>query len=266
LGLFAVIPQSPEADSPPEAELKIDARPLYVRAQEALSALLETGAYLPGEQLPPEPELAQKLGISRSTLREAMRAFEERGWIIRRQGIGTFVNKLSPLIIESGLETLESVDTLVRRRGMPIRTSDLRVEKEAASPKLAHVLDIDEGTLVTVVTRTKVAAGQLVAYMVDKLPASIVSVEDMRTGFQGSVLDYLLKRGDLALTHARADILPVQAARDHAALLKVDPGTVLLLLEEILYTTSGQIIGFSRNYFVPEFFKFHVVRRVQPKT
>ncbi len=261
------MPPSPEADSPPpEPKLRLDARPLYVRAQEALSALLESGAYQPGEQLPPEPELAQKLGISRSTLREAMRAFEERGWIIRRQGIGTFVNKLSPLIIESGLETLESVDTLARRRGMTIRTRDLHVGEKAASSELADVLEIDEGALMTVVTRTKVAAGQLVAYMVDTLPASIVSAEDMRTGFQGSVLDYLLKRGDLDLRHARADILPVPAARDQAAHLKVDPGTVLLLLEETLYTASGQIIGFSRNYFVPEFFKFHVVRRIQPNS
>jgi DNA-binding GntR family transcriptional regulator len=41
---------------------------------------------------------------------------------------------------------------------------------------------------------------------------------------------------------------------------------VLLLLEETLYAANGQIIDFSRNYFVPEFFKFHVVRRVPRKT
>lgn len=259
-------PSSSQTDSPMGTKLRLDTRPLYVRAEEALIALLESGAYQPGDQLPPELELAQQLGISRSTLREAMRTFEERGLIIRRQGVGTFVNQTFPLMIESGLETLESVDTLVHRRGMTIQTRDLQIEERPASRDLARLLGVASHTPLTVVTRTKVAAGQPVAYMMDALPASIVGVDDIRAGFQGSVLDYLLTRDDLTLVHARADILPVPADEDQAAHLGLAPGTVLLLLEETLYTVTGEIVGFSRNYFVPEFFKFHVIRRVQRKT
>jgi GntR family transcriptional regulator len=244
-------------------KLRLDNRPLYVRAEEALVALLESDTYQPGDQLPPEPELAQQLGISRSTLREAMRTFEERGLITRRQGVGTFVTQPSFLVIDSGLETLESVDTLVRRRGITIQTRDLHIEEKPAFPTLANSLEVDDETPLTIVTRTKVAAGKPVAYMVDALPAAIVSVEDMQAGFRGSVLDYLLERSDLTVGHARADILPVCADEDQAALLDIQPGTVLLLLEETLYSASGEIVGFSRNYFVPEFFKFHVVRRVK---
>jgi GntR family transcriptional regulator len=257
---------SSQTDRPTGNKLRLDARPLYVRAEEALFALLESGTYQPGDQLPPEPELAQQLGISRSTLREAMRAFEERDLITRRQGVGTFVNQPPPLLIESGLETLESVDTLVRRRGISIQTKDLQIEEKAGSPDLAASLEVDPGTPLTLVTRSKVAAGRPVAYMVDALPASVVSVQDMQAGFQGSVLDYLLTREDLALTHVRADILPVRADQLQAARLNLESGTVLLLLEETLYTTTGDVIGFSRNYFIPGFFKFHVVRRVQRKT
>jgi GntR family transcriptional regulator len=247
-------------------KLRLDNRPLYIRAEEALMALLAGGAYQPGDQLPPEPELAQQLGISRSTLREAIRTFEERGLITRRQGVGTFVVRSSPLIIESGLEILESVDTLVRRRGIAIQTRNLEIQSKPASRDLARLFGVPEGAALTVVTRTKVAAGQPVAHMIDALPASVVSVEDIRSGFQGSVLDYLRTRGDLALAHARADILPVLADDDQSSHLSLEPGTVLLLLEETLYTLTGEIIGFSRNYFVPEFFKFHVVRRIQRAT
>ena len=259
-------PLSSEIDPPSENKLRLDNRPLYIRAEEALFALLKSGTYQAGDQLPPEPELAQQLGISRSTLREAMRTFEERGLITRRQGVGTFVSQSFSLIIESGLETLESVDTLVRRRGMTIQTRDLQIEEKPASQAQGYVLDVAEGTPLTVVTRTKVAASQPVAYMVDTLPASIVSVEDMRAGFHGSVFDYLLTRADLTLAHARADIVPVCADERQSARLDLEPGAVLLLLEETLHTVNGEIIGFSRNYFVPEFFKFHVVRRIQRKT
>ena len=166
--------------SPTGTGPKLDNRPLYVRAEEALVALLESGDYQPGDQLPPEPELAQQLGISRSTLREVMRTFEERDLIIRRQGVGTFVNHASPLIIEGGLETLESVDTLVRRRGMTIQTRDLEIQETPAPRDLAASLGLAEGASITVVTRTKVAARRPVAYMLDALPASVVSAEDMR--------------------------------------------------------------------------------------
>jgi GntR family transcriptional regulator len=145
---------------------------------------------------------------------------------------------------------------------MTIQTRDLQIQEDPANRDLAASLGVAPGTPLTVVTRTKAATGRPVAYMLDALPASVVSVEAMRAGFQGSVLDYLLARDDLALAHARADILPVRADESQSARLDLEPGTGLLLLEETLYATGGEIIGFSRNYFVPEFFKFHVVRRV----
>ena len=61
----------------------------YRRTAEALAELLDRSQ--PGEALPSEPKLAEQLGVSRATLRDAMRAFQERGLIVRRQGVGTYV-------------------------------------------------------------------------------------------------------------------------------------------------------------------------------
>ena len=68
----------------------------------------------PGQRLPSEPALAEKLGVSRATLREAMRTFETQGLLRRRQGVGTFVVRPSQ-VIESGLEVLESIERLSAR-------------------------------------------------------------------------------------------------------------------------------------------------------
>jgi len=64
-------------------------RPLYLRIIDELTELID--ALEPGDFLPSEPKLAKQLGVSRATLREAMRVFEGRGLIIRRQGVGTLV-------------------------------------------------------------------------------------------------------------------------------------------------------------------------------
>ncbi len=77
----------------------------FQRLQQELAILIaETPA---GERLLSEPELANKLGVSRATLREAMRTFEGQGLIRRRQGVGTFVVGHSQ-VLDSGLEVLAS--------------------------------------------------------------------------------------------------------------------------------------------------------------
>ncbi|MHB8818414.1 MAG: GntR family transcriptional regulator, partial [Bellilinea sp.] len=81
----------------------------YQRLQIELAELIEKTP--PGERLLSEPMLAQQLHVSRATLREAMRAFEGQGLIRRRQGIGTFVVGRAT-VIESGLEVLQSIETM----------------------------------------------------------------------------------------------------------------------------------------------------------
>ena len=76
------------------------------RLHENLRNLIESTE--PGDRLPSEPKLAKQMGVSRATLREAMRIFENQGIIHRRQGVGTFVVPPSQ-VIETGLEVLESI-------------------------------------------------------------------------------------------------------------------------------------------------------------
>jgi len=76
----------------------------FQRLQADLAALIERTPA--GARLISEPDLAKQLGVSRATLREAMRTFETQGLIRRRQGAGTFVVGKVP-VIDAGLEVLD---------------------------------------------------------------------------------------------------------------------------------------------------------------
>lgn len=66
--------------------------PKYLCLHQAISDSVERGGLVPGEQLPPEDRLAEKLGLSIGTVRKAMQTLSDDGLLTRRQGTGTFVS------------------------------------------------------------------------------------------------------------------------------------------------------------------------------
>src|SRR5512143_4161322 len=110
----------------------------FRRLQAALANLIGS---LPAEsRLPSEPELARRMGVSRATLREAMRSFEGQGLIRRRQGVGTFVVAKVP-VIDTGLEVLESIDTIAQRINMPVNMGELQVKTVPADAEQSEALN-----------------------------------------------------------------------------------------------------------------------------
>ena len=215
----------------------------------------------PGDRLPSEPVLAHQLGVSRATLREAMRTFETQGMIHRRQGAGTFVVHPSQ-VIASGLEVLESIETLARRIELPVAMGELRTENRPATPEEAKVLGLEPGAGILCLTRPILVEGHPVAYLVDILLEDLFSSEELKQGFTGSVLDLLLKRGSPPLGTSRCDINAVTATTDIARAMRIQRGDVLLRFEACLYSTDGRVIDYSFSYFLPGYFRFHVVRRI----
>jgi len=214
-----------------------------------------------GEKLPSEPELARQLGVSRATLREAMRTFETQGLIHRRQGSGTYVARPSQ-VIESGLEVLESIETLAKRINLPVALGEMHSEEQIATPEEAAILGLEPGEALMQVTRVILAEGQPAAYLIDILPKNVLNLNDLQEGFTGSILDLLLRLKTLHLSSSRCEINAVTASPEVARALGIQKGDVLLRFIAYLYTATGQVVDHSYSYFLPGYFNFHVVRRV----
>src|SRR5688572_12446652 len=230
----------------------------FQRLQADLAALI--GRTPAGARLISEPELAKQLGVSRATLREAMRTFETQGLIRRRQGAGTFVVGKVP-VMDAGLEILESLETMARRRNLEITVSDLTVEQVDANEDESTGLGVEPGTCLTRVRRVMRADTRPVAYLIDLLPEMVLRINDVPQGFNGSVLDFLIERSD-HLRISRAAISATNATADVAKALEIQRGDVLLRFISQLYTADGRIVDYSTSYFIPGYFNFHVNRHV----
>lgn len=230
----------------------------FQRLQNDLAKLI--GKTPAGQRLISEPELAKQLGVSRATLREAMRTFETQGVIRRRQGSGTYVVGKVP-VIDAGLERLESIERMARRMNLEITVSDLFVEQAEADKDMAANLRVEAGTRLTRVRRVIRADRRPAAYLVDVLPESILASGDLPSKFSGSVLDFLLARGD-KLGNSRAVISATNAHADVAKPLEIQRDDVLLKFESQLFDLKNNIVDYSLSYFIPGYFHFHVNRRV----
>lgn len=230
----------------------------FQRLQAELAALISSSSG--GQRLPSEPALARQLGVSRATLREAMRTFEAQGLIRRRQGAGTFVVGQRS-VLESGLEVLESVESMAARLGLKVTISDLDVEHVRADQAHAEGLDVPLGSPLIRIRRVVLADGRPVAFLVDTLPEGIVKDEELPASFHGSVLDFLLARGE-GVSTSRARISAIGAPPEVAKALEIQRGDVLLHFNSQVYDTAGTVITFSFSYFIPGYFNFHIVRRI----
>lgn len=231
----------------------------YQRLQNELTDLIaETPT---GSKLPSEPELANKLGASRATLREAMRTFESQGLLRRQQGLGTFVVKPTH-VIESGLEVLESIETQAEKIGVNVTMGHLNVSHIKSNEKHAQKLTIEEGKPLVEIRRVILSEGSPIAYLIDILPDDILSPEILSTKFTGSVLDLLIHLGEPTPSISKTEISAVHAQSKVAKALNIQRGDTLLLLSGLLFDIEGKPIDISYSYFLPGYFRLHIIRKI----
>jgi len=234
-------------------------RTLSQRLHDELAEMIS--AANPGDQLPTEPDLAKQLGVSRATLREAMRTFETQGFLLRRQGVGTFVMRPTQ-VLETGLEVLESLDTIAQRKGLQVSPKKLSLERRPATEEECSILARKPGCMVISVARVIMSEDRPVAYLVDILPEEILAPDEIDEDFSGSVLDLLIERGSPPLVNSHCEIAAVAADSTTSRALQIQRGDAILKLDSKLFAQDGGVVDCTLSYFLPGYFRFHVVREL----
>jgi GntR family transcriptional regulator len=165
-------------------------------------------------------------------------------------------------VIETGLEVLESILTQAKRKDLPIRVGPTSLIERPATENEVELLNIKPGSSVLQISWVMETPDRPVAYLVDVLPAGVLSLKEARQNFNGSVLDLLMNSPSLNLTTSRTELGAVAAPPEIAKSLGIQRGDVVLCFEATLYTAEGRVVDYSHSYYLPGYFRFHVVRRV----
>ena len=241
--------------------VKTRARPRSVSVRDQITERIDRGLLAAGTRLPSEPALATELGVSRATLREALRTLEGEGLVRRMWGSGTYVAQGSR--VANSLEMNFGVTEAIRAAGMRAGTEQGRHWFEPASASEAAQLNLQPGQDVLVVERVRTADGKPVVLSRDILPAHFVAehagVADQM--LQRSMYEVLERDLGLVIHHGVASFRPVRADVTVARRLAIPRGELLLAIWQVDYSEDDVAIVSSHEYHLADAFDFTVHRR-----
>ncbi|MFP3322022.1 GntR family transcriptional regulator [Planococcus sp. SIMBA_160] len=238
--------------------IKSDHRALYLQVIDRMKQDIASGVYKEKEKLPSEFELSKSLGVSRATLREALRLLEEDNVIVRRHGVGTFVN--SKPVFSSGIEELTSVSDMIRQAGMEPGVVYLSTSESICSEEDVNRFHCNPDDSVISIERVRTANGEPVVYCIDKVP-SVYMPEGFLGRKESSIFSALEESGDIRISYAVTFIDPTGYHEEASPILECDPETALLVLKQHHYDENDRLVLYSKNYFRADKFSFHVVRK-----
>jgi GntR family transcriptional regulator len=243
--------------SPPQVTRLTTGTDLPTRLATDLRDRLARNEWVAGDKLPTESELCEQYGVSRATVRQALRTLGSDGLITVRQGRGSFVSENA--MIRAGMQDLKSITSTIEEMGhKPGMEYHHRVIRAATEDDI-EMFQLQPGDEVVDIRRRILADDIVVAYSYDVLPRWAFPADFVASDLTGSVFGTLAATGgpvpDWGLAHVHA-VQSSEVAWDD----KDGTTQLFVLLDQLQYDTNSRPFMHTRSYFVEGRFDFTVVR------
>jgi GntR family transcriptional regulator len=220
---------------------------LVEEARRRLLDLISAGALRAGDRLGTERELAVRLSVSRSTLRQVLAVLAQSGIIRRVPGRagGTFVAHGK---VDRDLSVIVGLPEYLRRQGFQAGTQVLSATIAGADAVTAAGLSVPAGSLVLDITRIRLADAIPLSLERARFPADLFpGLLELPLG--GSIYDLLDEHYGVRPEEVVEHLEVAGASADQAALLGVPPGAPLLAITRTSATSGGPAFEFSSDLF-----------------
>ena len=243
----------PETGSVPDVALdRSSPVPLYYQVASRLQELIESGELAVGSKLPNEVDLAERLGVSRPTMRHAINYLVERGMLTRKRGVGTQIVHRK---VRRPVELSSLYDDLVNSGQQPrteIRSFDIR----PAPDHVAEALGVPEGTEVSWFERLRYAGGEPLAIMQNAVPVDVLTLTEADLEKRGL---YELLRAAGHIPRMANQVVGARAATAAEARLLGDPrGAPMLTMTRTAWDAAGRAVEFGSHLYRASRYSFEI--------
>nr|WP_281180680.1 GntR family transcriptional regulator [Alicyclobacillus kakegawensis] len=217
---------------------------------------IKSGKLVRGDRVPTEEQLGEMFQVSRMTARRALNDLAREGWIVRRQGIGSFVSEPA---IQRNLASLTTLTEELQQMGYTrLNSRVLSWNKLRAPTPIAKIFNISVQAPVLRIERVRYTgdvpiAFQILWFMFE--PTWGLTRADLEGG---SLYEILERRTGMAVEWAQQRIDAVSAVASHAKWLEVNTGVPLLKVTRRAYFTDGSPLEFAKTYYRSDRYSFQI--------
>ena len=225
--------------------------PLYARLSQILRSRITSGEYKPKDMLPTEDEISRAYGVSRITVREALRILADQGIIIRQSGRGTFVATPQTLRAACSIDDLISGRQETRREWLTRRVL-------TASQGVSDALGLKQGDRVIEITCVGYAKARPFAFHTVTLPFRVGRRVSVRRLGDNTVCQYLTRVCGYRLSHVDQWTTASLADENMVNLVGISVGDPILIIQRIFVDVEGQALEFAVNKYRADGFPHHM--------
>lgn len=230
--------------------------PLHIQAELLLRELIKDPAYQAGKLLPNEVDLAKKLAISRTTLRQALNKLVYEELLVRKKGYGT---KVAPSKISSKSMNWLSFSQEMKARGIPVRNYELHLSWVYPDEQIANLFDIKTDKKILKLERLRGGADGAFVYFISYFHPRIglTGEED----FKQPLYEMLETEHSVIANLSKEEISAITANKFIAGKLEVETGSPILFRKRFVYDQGDRAIEYNLGYYNAESFIYTVESR-----
>ena len=227
--------------------------PLHFQVEELLRKMVAAPEFKEGAFFPKEVELANRLGVSRNTLRQATNKLQHEGLITRRKGVGTKVAVKKPLT--TGLDHWYSFTQEMREKGIHVTNLELKIEWVIADKKLTDFFNIPKNTKVLKLSKLKGTAGDTIVYFESYFHPRIGVNE--KDEFDIPLYTLLERKYGIVVVRSSENI-SARLAGNIGKKLKIAASQPVLFRERFVYAAGDRPVEYNLGYYRSDKFIYSI--------
>ncbi|MDR4950038.1 GntR family transcriptional regulator [Neobacillus cucumis] len=230
-----------------------DQIPLYIQLKESLRGSILNGDLKYGDKIPTEAELSEDFKISRITVRKAILELVEEGYLVKRQGKGTFVNKRK---IERKIVHFLSFSDACKANGLTASSKIIKREIIQPTAKDIELLQLEEGDALLFIQRVRYAGDSPI--MIENNYYSYKKFHILlNANLEGSVYSVIEENLNIQPRGSFETTLEiVRASEEEVELLNTSSGEPLFYMETTVYDQNNEPVHRGKQYILGESYKF----------
>lgn len=227
--------------------------PIYHQLEELVKNQIDTGQLQPDQAIPSEREFAEQYQISRMTVRQALTNLVNEGFLYRKKGTGTFVNKRK---VEQVLQGLTSFSEHMLERGLTPSSQMISYETVPANKSVAEKLHIQPDEPVLRIERIRLADNVPMAIETTYMPSTLTTGLTKEQAMD-SIYQYIEDDLGLTIKEAQQELEAILASSKNAKSLLIEKGSPVLRITQTSYLEDDTPFEYVKSLFRADRYRFY---------